>query len=493
MNTLNQMIDLTINSAGEWNAQLFRELKGRLNSNNVTLTLLMSVFAQVFLVMTFFTLLPINPMPGKQAGYQNYCINLNGHCQLDYSGAVIIDWSHWWTDIFGAISWVISTLLVVGGLYFLSNDLRREETRGTLNFVRLSPQSAANIFIGKILGVPILIYLAVASTIPLQLFVGANQGFGVVNTVVFDGLWLVIAGLFYLVAMLLTAITPVMPIGITLLAWCLQFLVGKSMQFMISTNNSNLFTQDAPTWFYLPISSSALHLMIFIILSCSILAYCLWSILCRHYSDSYTTLISKKQSYEFNALFQAWLLGIALPLSSHSDISTKGYLISIVSAQIVFALILIKAIIPNKDTLQEWCCQTDLRFNISGKSFWQQKWFNELFWEDRSPAVLTLGLNLVVAAVIWLPISLVNLESLTMAPASCFVVLTMLNYGMLMQLAVSSKWHRYVKGFMIVLPITVPIVIASMLTGAIIIELLTTGVLSWLLWRQLQWLSQSST
>jgi hypothetical protein len=54
MNILNTMIDRTINAAGEWNAQLFRELKGRLNPKNFTLILLGSFIAQTFLMMTFF-------------------------------------------------------------------------------------------------------------------------------------------------------------------------------------------------------------------------------------------------------------------------------------------------------------------------------------------------------------------------------------------------------------------------------------------------------
>ncbi|RQH23304.1 hypothetical protein D5R40_27115 [Okeania hirsuta] len=51
-------------------------------------------------------------------------------------------------------------VILIGGVYMLVADLAKEKRLGTLNFIRLSPQSIQKILLGKLLGVPILIYLA---------------------------------------------------------------------------------------------------------------------------------------------------------------------------------------------------------------------------------------------------------------------------------------------------------------------------------------------
>jgi hypothetical protein len=121
MNIFNQMIDRTINAAGEWNAQLFRELKGRLNPKNFTLTLLGSFAAQVLMMMMFVMRLPVNLKLGESNRGQEYCFNdpatkyglgsgIDEVCKLDKLGHVITNWPHWWTDILVAMSWVIGTI-----------------------------------------------------------------------------------------------------------------------------------------------------------------------------------------------------------------------------------------------------------------------------------------------------------------------------------------------------------------------------------------------
>jgi ABC-type Na+ efflux pump permease subunit len=62
--------------------------------------------------------------------------------------------------------------LIVIGTYLLISDLAHEERRGTLNFIRLSPQSPENILVGKLLGVPILLYLVAVLAVPLHLWAG---------------------------------------------------------------------------------------------------------------------------------------------------------------------------------------------------------------------------------------------------------------------------------------------------------------------------------
>jgi hypothetical protein len=506
MSILNTVIDRTINAAGEWNAQLFRELKGRLNPKNFILTLLGSVVGQALLMMTFFMRLPINPKEGVLDYSPNpnreYCMV---NCQLDNLNHRIINWSHWWTDILTALSWVISTVLVVGGLYFLVNDIRREETRGTLNFVRLSPQSAANVFIGKLLGVPVLIYIAVASILPLQLLAG-SKSFGVVNTLVFDGLWLAIAGLFYLGAMLFVTITPVMPIGIALLAWWLQSTVGMLMQYILSiTQSGRLFSQpstlDAPTWLYLPVFGSVTSAMLFAIFSCGLIVYAMWLMICRHYLNPNDTLISKKQSYQFNMVLQVWLMGWALPLSLSTPHITKDILVAISSMQFIFAFILLSTIIPRRDVLQEWCRQTDLRLPKG-----LPRWWPDLIWDDRSPTVVALAINLGIAVAIWLLFGFVRSAPSTILPVAGLMLLVLLNCGIAAQISAAHKLPGYLNRSMVMIVFMFQVLLLSIINSAITeqftaiklftaltIESTIAPLLMGLMWKRLRYLGRSDT
>jgi hypothetical protein len=502
MNILNKMIDRTINAAGEWNAQLFRELKGRLNPKNVILTLLGSVVGQALLMMTFFMRLPANPKKTEfyYSPIHEYCMPVNAGCQLDNLNHVVINWPHWWTDILIAMSWVISTILVIGGLYFLVNDLRREETRGTLNFVRLSPQSAANVFIGKLLGVPVLIYIAVASILPLQLLAG-SKSFGVVNTLVFDGLWLAIAGLFYLGAMLLVTITPVMPIGIALLAWWLQSTVGMVMQFMISHNNASPDHSKDPTWFYLPVFSSITNTMLFAIFSCWLIAYAMWQMLCRRYLNPNDTLISKKQSYQLNGVLQVWLMGFALPLSLSTPHITNYILAVVSSVQFIFAFVLISTIIPRRDVLQEWCQQTDLRLKKG-----LPRWWPDLIWDDRSPAVVAVAINLIMAMAVWVLFGLMRSASPTILPVAGLMFLVLLNCGIVAQLSVAYKLPKYLNRSMVVIVFMFQALLLLIINSAIgepfpaiklftalTIESTMAPLLMGLMWKRLRYLGRSET
>jgi hypothetical protein len=504
MNIFDKTINRTINAAGEWNAQLFRELKGRLNLKNFTLTLLGSFIAQTLLMMIFFVRLPVDPTLGNRVAEQDYCFGVNGFCNQDDLGHVIVNWLHWWTDILVAISWVISTILVVGGLYFLVNDLRREETRGTLNFVRLSPQSAANVFIGKLLGVPILIYVAVASILPLQLVAGSHS-FGVVNTLVFDGLWLAIATSFYLGAMLLVTITPVMPIGIALLAWWLQSTVGMLMQYILSvTNNRDLFSQpstsDTPTWLYLPVFGSVTSAMLFAIFSCGLIAYAMWLMLCRRYLNPNDTLISKKQSYQFNVVLQVWLMGWALPLSLSTPHITNDILTAISSVQFVFAFILISTIIPRRDVLQEWCRQTDLRLQQG-----LLRWWPDLIWDDRSPAVVALAINLIMAVAVWLLFGLMRSASPTILPVAGLMILVLLNCGIAAQIGAAHKLPGYLNRSMVMIVFMLQVLLLSIINYSVVgeqfvalkfftaltIESTMAPLLMGLMWKRLRRLGRS--
>src|SRR3569832_2260633 len=242
---------------GEINPQLFRELKGRLKVRNVAIALATSLLGQLV-----FFLYWLGRVPGKDTFIDSpYCRLRNTYeasqlpieqlqeqyrqLQADfsrYSGPKHFDpekvqqlkgsiqavkgeiealpesppWSHcppdaidyqlWWHDhypvIFALLSVILMFALLVAGTYMLISDLAREERRGTLNFIRLSPQSTQTDMSGKLLGVPILLYLAAALSIPLHLWLGLSAQIPLVEIFSF---WTVLVGscaFFYSAALL---------------------------------------------------------------------------------------------------------------------------------------------------------------------------------------------------------------------------------------------------------------------------------------------------
>ncbi|NEP31231.1 MAG: ABC transporter permease subunit, partial [Moorea sp. SIO3B2] len=133
-----------VNQLGELNPQVFRELKGSFKQRNVLITVAISLVGQLLMLIDLGLELP------------------------SYSLGAEINWPLWWQDVFVWLSLIGIFSLLVVGTYMLISDLSKEESRGTLNFLRLTPQSSRSILGGKLLGVPALLYLAVGFALPLH-------------------------------------------------------------------------------------------------------------------------------------------------------------------------------------------------------------------------------------------------------------------------------------------------------------------------------------
>ena len=132
----------------EWNPQLWREWKTRLKWRNLTATAIASALGQLTLLNSF---------------------------QESWIGKVE-DQQGLYRSIFQTLFWWALFLLMVMGSYLLVKDIAREEKRGTLAFLRLTPEPSGNILLGKLLGVPILLYLAIALALPLHLGIAIAAG-----------------------------------------------------------------------------------------------------------------------------------------------------------------------------------------------------------------------------------------------------------------------------------------------------------------------------
>ncbi|NET06070.1 MAG: hypothetical protein F6K16_15480 [Symploca sp. SIO2B6] len=162
-----------VDCIGDWNPQLLKELKSRLKLRNILMTAAVSLVGQLWLLLSFYSELPFaNTEPRSQ---------FNRYCTGSFEGAGTylclgnaVNWQMWWQDLFMPFCWIIIFSLLVLGTFLIISDLYREEHRGTLNFLRLSPLSEIKIMSGKLLGVPILLYLAVILAVPLHLWAGLS-------------------------------------------------------------------------------------------------------------------------------------------------------------------------------------------------------------------------------------------------------------------------------------------------------------------------------
>jgi hypothetical protein len=456
-------VDKLIDRVGDWNAQLFRELKGRVTFRNIFIAAGLSIGSQILLLSTFILQLPTDPQPSDSRSSQTYCVletikksNSNGGfydekvCQLNALGQVSTDWPHWWANILSAMSWLLPVLLITGGVYLLAKDLRRETKRGTLNFVRLSPQSAAEIFRGKLLGVPILVYLAVAVALPLHFLAALNSGFGLVNAGAWYALIAAIASVFYIAAMFLTLTSPTVPIALAGIAlWLSSSVLSLTNWLLYAAVSSNSWSSFFPQlhWFYLPITQNLFSCYLFGIGNCLVAIYWLWHSICRRYQNPNGTLLAKKSSYQLNLCIQLWLVGFGLPLftGSHSSSDLVVFLGCVFICQICAALVAIGLLTPQRQAIQDW---SRYRRTSERKKLWQRDIWQDLLGHDHSPATLALVVNMAIALVIWLPwcpFAFTNGQiALKTVVSVVITAVLLLNYGLLIQMWIITKrkWPR---------------------------------------------------
>ncbi|WP_310487402.1 hypothetical protein [Chamaesiphon sp. VAR_69_metabat_338] len=410
-----------IDKLGDSNPQIFRELKERLTVRNITLAIVCAAIVQGLVLLYFNGQIPVptdEALSAQKLGvHSSYCLVPpssgydESYCRLSPNGGFIIDWQKWWLDIFTCLAWILPFGLILGSVYTLVADLVREEKRGTLNFIRLSPQSAQTIFSGKIIGVPSLIYLAIAAILPLHFIAGMNAGGNITLLLSWD---LAIGALAFLLASatvlyvllggvqaILSTIAIGYPLWMPLMA--INTVVIRSIE-----RDGDVFGIDALRWFGLPIASNALLFYAFEIGTCSIASYWIWQVLERRYLAPTATIVGKFQSYRLNLCWQIWIAGFAVSaiLSSSGGSYVRESAANWFAA-IDFAvlLLLIPTLLPSKQALQDWSRYRRERVTHPQRKFWQRELMTDLIGNDKSPALLAVVINLGMALVLWLPLS----------------------------------------------------------------------------------------
>ncbi|MBD2490528.1 hypothetical protein [Aulosira sp. FACHB-615] len=428
------MIEALINYLGNGNPQLFRELKGRLKPRNILLTSALSLLGQFILFISFQAQLPTR-YDAVQNLTNRYCTGTTKYdlpgCLADGFGNAIINWQLWSWDVFTWLNIIVSFGLLAAGSYLLINDLATEQRRDTLNFIRLSPQSPQSILLGKMLGVPALLYVAVVLALPLHFWMGLNAKIHVMEIISFDAVVIGASFLYYSAALIfglvgswLGGFQPWLGSGALL-----GYLIFTKQTFTSNfpTNNPvNFFGLLNPyflmpyfdieidrkfsfaipnfksfSWFIFSIGESFITTAVFAVAVYFIGAYFFWQSLQRCFRDPNVTMLSKKQSYLLTAVFNLIILGCADwrelifdgPSRSYSYVLQENIGLLMILNLGLF-LYLIAAIIPGRQTLQDWA---RYRHITQPKELGKTSLTDDLIWGEKSPGILAIAINAIMS------------------------------------------------------------------------------------------------
>jgi hypothetical protein len=448
------MIATFVDRLGNLNPQLFRELKGRLKLRTVGIAAVISLLFQGLMYLSYQSRLPLPPdhytqpnlelsnhycigapppnWPGYKNPYPNQHIPQN-FCIEDITGNWTINWQLWWLDIFIWLGIFGIFALLVAGTHMLITDLSKEERRGTLNFIRLSPQSATSILTGKILGVPMLVYLIVGLAIPLHVTAGLSAGIPLSLILAFYGVIALSCALFYSAALLfglvsvgfggfqawlgsgialvflwgMLGLTTSSPFGkyIEPLNWLILFYPGSVLPYLVDATglspeivegfNLKAYTMwdkreglESLQWYGQSLWRNALGGMGFYILHSGLWIYWVRQGLVRRFHNPLDTMWSKGQSYLISASFIVVFAGFIPRISGASNLFYNfGRLQCVV---LIFVSMLIAILSPHRQTLQDWS-----RYRHQ-TSLHRKNLFKDLIWGEKSPATVAIAINLAI-------------------------------------------------------------------------------------------------
>ena len=383
----------------DWNPQVFRELKGRLKQRHVILTIVGSLTAQLLVLLYFWSVLPTAKLPdviSHSKQYNPYCTGTGSFryfkCLYDISGNPLTNWQNWWSDLFQTLSWTLPCVLLIAGVYMLIGDLGKEERRGTLNFIRLSPQTSQSILLGKLLGVPAIPYLAVMLALPLQLLAANGASVSIANILSIYLLTTAACAFFYCAALLYALMG-----GFQGWVGAVAMAMGYTSFFQVWLASSTWRLR----WFHLPIGHYFDFGLILALLTLGTGTYWLWQADNRRFRNPDVTLLSKSQSYRMTFCLEVWLLGFVFRDLSEYDRPFED-LILLGFFNLLWFMVLMAALTPPRQLLLDWARYRRERV-ASAKQFWSRSLIKDLLWGEKSPALMAIALNLLIALAVVTP------------------------------------------------------------------------------------------
>ena len=426
-----------IDKIGDWNPQFFRELKGRLKAFPVIIAIVTSLATQI--VIFLYQLREFPDLESKENIniLDKYC-NLPNPQADRYSSWMScppdqINMQLWWQDhweyMFLSLSMIFIFTLLVAGTYLIINDLSQEERKGTLNFIRLSPQSEVSIFTGKMLGVPVLIYLAALAAIPFHILTGVSGNIPFGN-ILFFYLTLGASCIFFYSYALLFGIfggsvfsgfKPWLGSGLVFLfLWMSAVAFGNNnyhnytaFATLFSPTNityylfPNLFNYGTPglqklEFFNFAIGKSFIGVIAIHLLNYALWTYWAWQGLKRCFRNPNATIVSKQQSYLIFACFEVILIGFFSSqdyTSEYRSYWSQFYeAMGALYAWNLFIIVpLFALMLTHRQAIQDWARFRFHKDQNSTENVSKKSLLSELISGEKSPAILAFAINLSIA------------------------------------------------------------------------------------------------
>jgi len=401
------MISNLLNRSSNWNAQFFREVKGRLKPRTVGLTVIVSVLIQALISLYFWMIIP-----GKGTVYSNYCVQTTKpdnyqRCLLDAAGYPKIDWLVWWNHFFLTLTWLMPFVLLVAGVYMIIGDLAKEERRGTLNFIRLSPQTSSNILIGKLMGVPLIPWLAVAAAIPLHLLTAAKATIPLFDVVSIYLVTIAACCFFYTAAAFYAFMGGAHGWLGAIVIWGSYSIFFQMWQASRSYESGNYFFFNE--WYGIKIGNNLAMFVGFSLVCLAIATFWNWLAINRRFRNPNNVLLSKRQSYGMTLSYELFIFGFVF--HTYPDWVYKGDGLSYITGLLAYLMVMnlmwfvlmIAALTPHRQTLLDWARYRKDGSTKTPKSQWQRTLLKDLVWGDKSPATLAIALNLLIPIILFTP------------------------------------------------------------------------------------------
>jgi hypothetical protein len=474
---------------GNLNPQMWREIKGRFKPRNLIIAAIVSLLGQFIMLMMAMGGLPTDYRnPGSNDKFRHrYCTGVSLECLRDSWGNFIINWPKWWIEIFAILSVIGIFVLLVAGTYMLISDLAKEEKNGTLNFIRLSPRTSQSILLGKILGVPFLLYVFVIVALPLHFFAGIAAGIPLIGILAYWAVIIASCFFFYSVSLLFGLfssgfsgfqpwlgsglvlmflwISCFIPTSNTLADWISLFSPHRFLTYVVAASSANssfsfsYLNLDGWQWFYLPLGSNGATAIGFSLFNYALWSYWIWQGLQRRFHNPSKTILSKGQSYLLVVCLEVMALGFALQISEWSS-SWKENFAFLTDLNLLLFLGLIAALSPQRQALQDWARYRRERIK-NRRSFWSRDLIKDLVWAEKSPAILAIAINLVLSFVIlsvWVVLNpskldtISGLASLAVTISLTLIYATIVQLMLLMRAKRQMQWAAGVIIALIVLP-----------------------------------------
>ena len=357
-----------------------------------------------------------NPYCKTPVPTRHYIRNYANNCMLEPgSRRYQIVWSHWHRDFFRTVSLAVAVALPSAASFLLIQNISREQHQGTLNFLRLSPRSAFNILFGKILGTPILVYLAIALCIPLHITLGILSGFTPSTLVIYYGFLLINSGFFLSLALLYG-----------LLSWRLGGFqswlysgVLLGFQFILGQQSISDYSSYGgfQSWLALFSPMTALHYSLHlatdlkpqdtlssignqlpfwlfgILFAVNGLVWVLWVWHGLHHKfmNPKAPLINRSLSYLLTFCFEIFLLGFATQnLETKVDQGSTLFVIAVLN--LLFFSILIAMLQPTSQTLADWA-----RFRHTQPKHQRTNRWQDWLLCNQSPPIIAVAVNSTLA------------------------------------------------------------------------------------------------